>query len=102
MSQAAEHIIYSTRTRVATASPGGHHPAKARDLSDREAVIAIMVANGAACEDISDRLSLPVRTVESYLRQALQLLELTDAENLTYVAVAAHYDRNPSAATTHP
>ena len=102
MSQAVRRTIYSTPTRQASASPDGHRPAEARGLNDREAVIAVMVANGASCKDVADRLFLPVRTVEAYLRQALDILEMTAAEDLTYVVVAAHYDRNPAATATYP
>lgn len=75
---------------------------KLRELNDREAVIAVMIANGLTHEDIALRLALPVIAVENHLRQALGVLGLADEHHLTYVVVASHYNRNAPSSPTSP
>jgi DNA-binding NarL/FixJ family response regulator len=94
MRQTDEDPTYSALKRHAPPAPGTHHREVARDLSDREAVVAVMVANGLTCENIAVRLSLTLRTVEDHLQQALSTLGVADENDLTYVIVAAHYNRN--------
>ena len=65
-----------------------------KKMSDRHAVIAIMFANGLTCEEIATRLSLALDTVHSHLAEALEILDLSDIDDLTYAVVAAHYNRN--------
>jgi DNA-binding CsgD family transcriptional regulator len=96
MRQTDENAAHLAEPRYLPSDSGVHHLAEVRDLSDREAVVAVMVANGATCDRIAVRLALPLRTVEGYLRQALRILDITDIEELTYVVVAAHYNRHAS------
>lgn len=60
-------------------------------LSDRQAVIAIMFANGLTCEEISDRLAVALDEVHGYLIEALRILKLSEIEDLTFAVVASYY-----------
>jgi DNA-binding NarL/FixJ family response regulator len=90
----------STLLHSASTSPAEQHPEDLGDLSDREAVVAVMVANGLPCDNIAVRLALTLEQVEEHLQHALEILGLSHIEDLTYVIVAAHYNRN--APRTHP
>ena len=103
MTHAIDHL---TRTTSQSSSRGDRavqtkppHPARARGLSDCQAVIAVMITRGATCQDIALELMLPLRTVEAHLHQALQILGLSRIEDLTYVVIAANYERTPLAAS---
>jgi DNA-binding CsgD family transcriptional regulator len=102
MRQTDENPAYSTLRRTSSVSPDRHHPSDTRDLSDREAVVAVMIANGLTCEDIALRLSLAQRTVEGHLHQALAILGLSHTKDLTYVIVASHYNRNAPTTRAQP
>ena len=78
----------------AAEQPRADHSTKIRGLSDRQAVIAAMVANGATCQDIAFELLLPLRTVQGHLLLALRILGLPRAEDLTYAVIAAHQARS--------
>ncbi|WP_104182055.1 ANTAR domain-containing protein [Arthrobacter sp. B0490] len=67
-----------------------HLPALAGGLSDRQAVIAVMVANGRSCEEISADLSLPLRAVQGHLYEAMTILGLSSMDELTSAALASH------------
>lgn len=75
-------------------------PDLARGLSDRQAVIAVMITKGVTCQDIAVDLMLPLRTVEGHLHQALRVLDVSRVQDLTYEVIAAHYDTDSLAATT--
>ncbi|MHA7209420.1 hypothetical protein [Arthrobacter sp. MDT1-65] len=66
-----------------------------KDLSDRQAVIAVMVGGGLAPADVAVVLSLPLGTVEEELQQAMRILALADIDDLSDDVVAAHYDSVP-------
>lgn len=72
------------------ARPDQQVPAGVRVVNGRQAVVAVMAANGRTNRQISIRLRIPVRAVEMYLDQALEVLRMTSQEDLTYPAVAAH------------
>ena len=84
----------------AAGQPRADHSTKIRGLSDRQAVIAAMVANGATCQDIAFELLLPLRTVQGHLVLALRILGLSRAEELTYAVIAAHQARSLETAMT--
>ncbi|MBG6192246.1 RNA polymerase sigma factor (sigma-70 family) [Arthrobacter sp. CAN_A212] len=108
MKQTDDNPSHSTLRRVSSAPTETHHHSVTsgtsgkRNLSDREAVIAVWVANGLTCETIASRLSVPLGTVEQHLDQALEILGLPDTEDLTYTVVASHYHRNAPTAPNGP
>lgn len=102
MSQTDENPSHSPHRGNLSGSAETHDAADTVDLSDRQAVIAVMTANGLTCEDIALRLHLPLETVDEYLHQALEILGLSDVEYLTYVLVAAHYNRNAPTTRAEP
>ncbi len=105
MKQTDDNPSHSRLRRASSASTATHHhseTSQTRDLSDREAVIAVWVANGLTCENIASRLSIPLDTVERHLDQALEILGLPDTEDLTYTVVASHYHRNAPTAPSGP
>ena len=69
--------------------PIGSHAERPR-LSVRQLVVAVMTADGSTCRDIAVALSLPLRTVQGHLYNALRILDLPDAEALTRELIAAH------------
>jgi hypothetical protein len=71
-------------------------PVGSQDVSDRQAVIAVMVGGGLACEDVALVLSLPLRVVQEDLQRAMETLGLTDPHDLLYAIVAARYHRPPA------
>jgi DNA-binding CsgD family transcriptional regulator len=103
MRQTDHHPAPFPLEQHATPDSQALHQPQSRDLSDREAVIAVMVANGSDCKSVSVRLALPLRTVQGYLHRALAILDIRDVEDLTYAIVAAHYNRNaPANRPGHP
>lgn len=82
------------RHRAPVELAGQPHSYGAATLSDRQAVIAIMFANGLTCEEISARLAVAVDAVHGYLTEALRILNLFDIEDLTFAVVAAYYNRD--------
>lgn len=101
MRQIDEDLDHPALRRDLLVSPEAHEHTGTGDLSDRQAVIAVMVANGLTCEDIALRLFLFVRVVEGHLQQALKILGLSHVEDLSYVLVASHYNRNSPTARAH-
>ena len=104
MTRALGHPISSpTDSTSPTGAPeqgGPYNRSKARGLSDRQAVIAAMIASGVTCQDVAFELLLPLRTVQGHLRQTLQVLNLRHVEDLTYEVIAAHQEQHLAAATT--
>jgi hypothetical protein len=78
-------------------------PVGSGDLSDRQAVIGVMVGGGLACEDVALVLSLPLRVVQEDLQRVMRALGLTDPDSLLYAIVAARYHRpsTPQAETEY-
>ncbi|WP_219815432.1 ANTAR domain-containing protein [Arthrobacter sp. B0490] len=72
------------------------------NLSDRQALVAVMIADGRTCEDIASDLFLPVRTVQGHLDRAMEVLGLSSVEELTHQAVASHSAVDLPAATGPP
>jgi hypothetical protein len=72
------------------------------ELSDRQAVIAVMVGGGLACEDVALVLSLPLRAVEEDLQRAMRTLGLTDPEDLSDGIIAARHNDAPSTSRADP
>lgn len=102
MRQTDERPASSKLRSYSSVSPGTHHHTESSDLSDRQAVVAVMFANGLVFGDIAFRLSLPLQTVEGHLGQAMEVLGLSDVEDLTYAVVASHYNRNSPTARARP
>jgi hypothetical protein len=67
-----------------------------QDVSDRQAVIGVMVGGGLACEDVALVLSLPLRVVKEDLQRAMETLGLTDPHDLLYAIVAVRYHCPPA------
>ena len=106
MMQALDHqSLSTTRGAPSAGSPergGTQRRPAAKGLSDRQAVIAAMVANGVSCQVVAFDLLLPLRTVQGHLHQALRILNLERVEDLTYEVIAVHYTKNLAAATPRP
>ncbi|MHA7209930.1 ANTAR domain-containing protein [Arthrobacter sp. MDT1-65] len=90
MTHASDHSPQLVASRFPADSLDLTRPSLVGDLSDREAVIALMVASGRTCQDIASDLVLPLRTVQGHLYQAMTVLGLSSVEELTYEAVASH------------
>ena len=61
------------------------------ELSDRERQILSLLGEGRGNQDIADRLSLSVRTVESYCARAIDKLGLDGMKDLRRYAIQNHH-----------
>jgi DNA-binding NarL/FixJ family response regulator len=59
--------------RVARSSPN-HQPGQAADLSERETDVLRLVASGHSNKEVSTRLNISVKTVETYKARAMEKL----------------------------
>jgi len=65
-------------------------------LSERELQIALMVVNCEKVQDISDKLNLSPKTVNSYRYRLFEKLEISSDVELTHLAIKYHMvDRDP-------
>jgi DNA-binding NarL/FixJ family response regulator len=61
--------------KVISTSPGAHRPTgKVVELSDREADVLRLIAHGHSNKEISARLSISVKTIETYKARAMEKL----------------------------
>jgi DNA-binding NarL/FixJ family response regulator len=79
----AEQVLRSGRRRL---SPGAGTPA-AVALSEREAEVARLLAQGLTMKEIAERLSLSPRTLETYRARAMDKLGLTTRADLVRYAI---------------
>ncbi|MHA7209083.1 ANTAR domain-containing protein [Arthrobacter sp. MDT1-65] len=101
MTSASEYSTDTARRR-SPAEPLRLGRPSSRSLSDRQAVVAVMVASGRTCEDIASDLFLPVRTIQGHLDRAIAILGLSSVEELTHEAVASHPATDLPGATGPP
>lgn len=66
-------------------------------LNHRQAVIAVMAANGRTNRQISLRLRIPVQAIEQYLNEALDILRLSSQHELTHPVITAHLSKTSPA-----
>ncbi len=99
MTHAADHSTNTAHRHDRAESRDTGPPPAVEGLSDRQAVIAVMVASGRSCQEIAFDLLLPVRTVQGHLHQAIRILGLTSVEELTYAVIAA---RSSASSAPHP
>ncbi len=94
---ASDQSTLSEPHRFPVGSLDPARPSLVRGLSDREAVIAVMVAGGHTCERVASDLVLPLRTVQGHLYQVLTILGLSTMEELTFDALASRSDTRRAA-----
>jgi DNA-binding NarL/FixJ family response regulator len=93
LSQRMASRILSKVTRGRTTKPGF----ALDDLTDREMAVFQMLGQGLSIEDITDRLNLSRKTVETYRRRTKEKLGLdTVAELLQYAVQWTHSQHGPA------
>jgi DNA-binding NarL/FixJ family response regulator len=101
---AAEDLIHAIRTVAAggvyldpalagqvvgsfVRSPAGHRAPEGGDLSDREAEVVRLIAAGYSNKEIASRISLSVKTVETYKARSMEKLGLESRADLVRYAL---------------
>jgi hypothetical protein len=112
MRQTHHHPDESEARRDAAVTVRWPDTTNAANLTDLQAVIAVMVGGGLTCQDVALLLSLPLHTVEENLQQASRSTCWTGTESLTHQIVAARSNatlagsriqpENPTNKVLHP
>jgi two-component system nitrate/nitrite response regulator NarL len=76
--------------RALTASPGG---ARAMELSGREREVLKLLAEGLTNKEISERLGVSIRTIETHRERLMKKLDIHTVAGLTRFAIANGYAR---------
>ena len=66
---------------------GGHSDLPHKQLSEREYQVMLMLVGGLSSTEISDKLSLSIKTVSTYRTRLLQKMKLKNNAQLTYYAI---------------
>jgi DNA-binding NarL/FixJ family response regulator len=108
---AAEDLIHAIRTVAAggvyldpalagqvvgsfVRSPAGHRAPEGGDLSDREAEVVRLIAAGYSNKEIASRISLSVKTVETYKARSMEKLGLESRADLVRYALQRGWLQN--------
>jgi DNA-binding NarL/FixJ family response regulator len=108
---AAEDLIHAIRTVAAggvyldpalagqvvgsfVRSPAGHRAPEGGDLSDREAEVVRLIAAGYSNKEIASRMSLSVKTVETYKARSMEKLGLESRADLVRYALQRGWLQN--------
>jgi DNA-binding NarL/FixJ family response regulator len=108
---AAEELIHAIRTVAAggvyldpalagqvvgsfVRSPAGHRAPEGGDLSDREAEVVRLIAAGYSNKEIASRISLSVKTVETYKARSMEKLGLESRADLVRYALQRGWLQN--------
>ncbi|WP_157940217.1 ANTAR domain-containing protein [Arthrobacter ruber] len=90
MPQVSDDPTHAPPRLFPAANQNLHLPPLVGGLSDRQAVIAAMVAGGHSCHDIAADLLLPLRAVQGHLYEAITTLGLSSVAELTPAVLAVH------------
>ncbi len=109
---AAEELIHAIRTVAAggvyldpalagkvvgsfVRHPAGKGPAEGSDLSDRETEVLRLIAEGYSNKEIAGRLTLSVKTVETYKARSMEKLGLHSRAEIVRYALQRGWLQNP-------